>query len=237
MGNGCAEAATLGSGKGGEESVANSEALAVVGGSTMLFSYDGKGAPVRVETGRGPTPSRGRGDRDRCRYFGRAAGRTSAPSCPRGVRRVRAGLVPRGARPARFPRRGGGVRVGVTAPEDRSGPTGRSRTVSKEGYAERGQKRAYLRTPRAAGGCLQETSHRGVVIALVEDEKAEMARMCERCGVERPDVFGSATGGGLDPERCDIVSRRLSNTGSRWASYDATSRSRKRRYSGLWWTW
>lgn len=47
-GNGCAEAATLGSGTSEEEAVSESEALTVLGGSAMLFSHDGKDASIRV---------------------------------------------------------------------------------------------------------------------------------------------------------------------------------------------
>ncbi|MDP9477902.1 MAG: nucleotidyltransferase domain-containing protein [Actinomycetota bacterium] len=42
------------------------------------------------------------------------------------------------------------------------------------------------------------------MIALVEDRLAEVARLCERYGVERLDLFGSAAGEGFDPEESDL---------------------------------
>lgn len=43
------------------------------------------------------------------------------------------------------------------------------------------------------------------MIAIVEDRRAEVAALCERHGVERLDVFGSAAGDdGFDPERSDL---------------------------------
>ena len=45
------------------------------------------------------------------------------------------------------------------------------------------------------------------MIAIVEDRRAETAVLCERHGVERLDVFGSAassSGDGFDPERSDL---------------------------------
>lgn len=43
------------------------------------------------------------------------------------------------------------------------------------------------------------------MIAVVEDRRAEVAALCERHGVERLDVFGSAAGDdGFDPERSDL---------------------------------
>jgi predicted nucleotidyltransferase len=44
------------------------------------------------------------------------------------------------------------------------------------------------------------------VIAIVEDKRAEIAKLCERHGVERLDLFGSAggTGDGFDPETSDL---------------------------------
>ncbi len=44
------------------------------------------------------------------------------------------------------------------------------------------------------------------MIAIVEDKRAEVAELCERYGVERLDLFGSAsgTGDGFDPERSDL---------------------------------
>jgi predicted nucleotidyltransferase len=44
------------------------------------------------------------------------------------------------------------------------------------------------------------------MISLVEDRLAEVAALCERYGVERLDLFGSAsgTGEGFDPEGSDL---------------------------------
>jgi predicted nucleotidyltransferase len=44
------------------------------------------------------------------------------------------------------------------------------------------------------------------MIAAVEDKRAEVAELCERYGVERLDLFGSAsrTGDGFDPEASDL---------------------------------
>jgi predicted nucleotidyltransferase len=47
------------------------------------------------------------------------------------------------------------------------------------------------------------------MIAAVEDRRTEVAELCERYGVERLDLFGSASvaGGadnGFDPERSDL---------------------------------
>lgn len=44
------------------------------------------------------------------------------------------------------------------------------------------------------------------MIAIVEDRRAEVAALCERYGVRRLDVFGSAggAGDGFDPERSDL---------------------------------
>ena len=42
------------------------------------------------------------------------------------------------------------------------------------------------------------------MIALVEDKMAEVAALCERHGVERLDLFGSAAGDGFDSERSDL---------------------------------
>lgn len=42
------------------------------------------------------------------------------------------------------------------------------------------------------------------MISLVEDRLAEVARLCERYGVERLDLFGSAAGEGFDPEKSDL---------------------------------
>jgi predicted nucleotidyltransferase len=42
------------------------------------------------------------------------------------------------------------------------------------------------------------------VIPLVEDRLSEVARLCERYGVERLDLFGSAAGEGFDPEESDL---------------------------------
>ena len=44
------------------------------------------------------------------------------------------------------------------------------------------------------------------MIAAVEDKRAEVAELCERYGVERLDLFGSAsgTGNGFDPEGSDL---------------------------------
>jgi uncharacterized protein len=42
------------------------------------------------------------------------------------------------------------------------------------------------------------------VISLVEDRRAEVAELCERYGVRRLDLFGSAAGDGFDPEASDL---------------------------------
>lgn len=44
------------------------------------------------------------------------------------------------------------------------------------------------------------------MISLVEDKRAEIATLCERYGVERLDLFGSASssGGGFDLEGSDL---------------------------------
>src|SRR5918998_4629695 len=42
------------------------------------------------------------------------------------------------------------------------------------------------------------------MIGIVEDRRAEGAALCERYGVKRLDLFGSAAGGGFDPEGSDL---------------------------------
>lgn len=47
------------------------------------------------------------------------------------------------------------------------------------------------------------------MISLVEDKRAEVTVLCERYGVERLDLFGSASfasgaDGGFDPDRSDL---------------------------------
>ncbi len=43
------------------------------------------------------------------------------------------------------------------------------------------------------------------MIPVVEDKRTEVVALCERHGVERLDVFGSAAGDdGFDPERSDL---------------------------------
>ncbi len=42
------------------------------------------------------------------------------------------------------------------------------------------------------------------MIGIVEDRRAEIAALCERYGVERLDLFGSAAGEGFDPETSDL---------------------------------
>ncbi len=42
------------------------------------------------------------------------------------------------------------------------------------------------------------------MIATVEDKKAEVADLCQKHGVERLDLFGSAAGYGFDPEESDL---------------------------------
>ena len=42
------------------------------------------------------------------------------------------------------------------------------------------------------------------MISLVEDKKTQVAELCARYGVERLDLFGSAAGGGFDPEGSDL---------------------------------
>src|SRR5919206_1016629 len=38
------------------------------------------------------------------------------------------------------------------------------------------------------------------MIGIVEDRRAEVAALCEKYGVKRLDLFGSAAGDGFDPE-------------------------------------
>lgn len=42
------------------------------------------------------------------------------------------------------------------------------------------------------------------MIPLVEDKMTEVALLCEKYGVERLDLFGSAAGEGFDPEKSDL---------------------------------
>ena len=42
------------------------------------------------------------------------------------------------------------------------------------------------------------------MIPLVEDKKTEIAAVCQRYGIERLDLFGSASGEGFDPGRSDL---------------------------------
>ena len=42
------------------------------------------------------------------------------------------------------------------------------------------------------------------MISIVEDRRAEIAALCERYGVKRLDLFGSAAGDGFDPEGSDL---------------------------------
>ena len=42
------------------------------------------------------------------------------------------------------------------------------------------------------------------MIGIVEDRRAEVAALCERYGVKRLDLFGSAAGEGCDPEASDL---------------------------------
>jgi uncharacterized protein len=42
------------------------------------------------------------------------------------------------------------------------------------------------------------------MISIVEDRRAEVAALCERYGVKRLDLFGSAAGDGFDPEASDL---------------------------------
>lgn len=42
------------------------------------------------------------------------------------------------------------------------------------------------------------------MISLVENKMADVAELCERYGVERLDLFGSAVGDGLDSEESDL---------------------------------
>src|SRR5215210_5359770 len=42
------------------------------------------------------------------------------------------------------------------------------------------------------------------MIGIVENRKAEVAALCERYGVKRLDLFGSAAGDGFDPEASDL---------------------------------
>jgi predicted nucleotidyltransferase len=42
------------------------------------------------------------------------------------------------------------------------------------------------------------------MISIVEDRREEIAALCERYGVKRLDLFGSAAGDGFDPEASDL---------------------------------
>ena len=42
------------------------------------------------------------------------------------------------------------------------------------------------------------------MIGIVENRRAEVAAVCERYGVKRLDLFGSAAGDGFDPEASDL---------------------------------
>jgi uncharacterized protein len=42
------------------------------------------------------------------------------------------------------------------------------------------------------------------MIRTVEDKRAEVAALCEKHGVKRLDLFGSAAGGGFDPEASEL---------------------------------
>jgi uncharacterized protein len=42
------------------------------------------------------------------------------------------------------------------------------------------------------------------MIGIVEDKRAEVAALCEKYGVKRLDLFGSAAGDGFDPEASDL---------------------------------
>src|ERR671913_1514400 len=42
------------------------------------------------------------------------------------------------------------------------------------------------------------------MIGIVEERKMEVAALCERYGVKRLDLFGSAAGDGFDPEASDL---------------------------------
>ena len=42
------------------------------------------------------------------------------------------------------------------------------------------------------------------MISPLKDKRSEVAAACRRYGVERLDLFGSAVGGGFDPDRSDL---------------------------------
>ena len=42
------------------------------------------------------------------------------------------------------------------------------------------------------------------MIGIVEDKRAEVVALCEKYGVKRLDLFGSAAGDGFDPEASDL---------------------------------
>ena len=42
------------------------------------------------------------------------------------------------------------------------------------------------------------------MISVVEDKRAEIVALCEKYGVKRLDLFGSAAGDGFDPEASDL---------------------------------
>jgi predicted nucleotidyltransferase len=42
------------------------------------------------------------------------------------------------------------------------------------------------------------------MLGIVEDKRAEVTALCEKYGVKRLDLFGSAAGDGFDPEASDL---------------------------------
>jgi predicted nucleotidyltransferase len=42
------------------------------------------------------------------------------------------------------------------------------------------------------------------MLGIVEDKRAEVTALCEKYGVKRLDLFGSAAGDGFDPEVSDL---------------------------------
>ncbi len=76
------------------------------------------------------------------------------------------------------------------------------------------------------------------MIGIVEDRRAEVAALCERYGVKRLDLFGSAAGDGFDPEASDldfVVSFERRDPRS-FSTGTSGSKKTWRRSSGAGWT-
>jgi len=51
---------------------------------------------------------------------------------------------------------------------------------------------------------VRETDSKGLVLGIVEERRTEVAALCEKYGVKRLDLFGSAAGERFDPEVSDL---------------------------------